>query len=386
MSGLIDSEGRLFGRINLVDAVLGAFVLLLVPLAYATYLLFQLPAPTITSVEPAPLTITEERAAQGTPLGGKLKVRGSGLRPVLRATVGDTDAIAFIFENPTTADVLYGGLPAGRHDLVLYDGVQEVARAAGAVDIPETSSPVQARVGLAGLLLDVPADAAHLRAGAVFPSASDARVEIVALGDAEPATFDLNRRVEVRAADRRHRPALLTVPCEASTQQPHECTTGGIVMAPGATFAVPGMTQGQRFLVEEVVPATPPTTATLRLRVVGFNEVLDLLQVGDVDQPRLSIDQRGATIRGIGPRRGGVDALSALLALGGAAVLSAPSASVSSVDVTVTAGLDPSRAGWRYRGEAIRPGGPFAVTTPRYSVRGALLDIDVASDAASTPR
>ena len=56
--------------------------------------------------------------------------------------------LAFVFETPNSADVLVGPLPPGAHDLVLVDGVQEVARAAGAITIqPSTSISIRA-VGL----------------------------------------------------------------------------------------------------------------------------------------------------------------------------------------------------------------------------------------------
>ena len=84
MNRLIDAEGRLFGRINLVDAAIGAFIVVLIPLAYAAVLLFRPPTPHITSVDPAPVSFTEDRAVAGSELAGKVKVRGEGLRPVLR--------------------------------------------------------------------------------------------------------------------------------------------------------------------------------------------------------------------------------------------------------------------------------------------------------------
>src|SRR5687768_9082574 len=101
MKSFIDTEGRLFGKVNLVDAAIGAFVVLLIPLAYAAVLLFRPPAPRITAVEPAPLTFAEDRAALGSELAGKVKIRGQALRPVLRAEIGGQEALAYIFEDPS---------------------------------------------------------------------------------------------------------------------------------------------------------------------------------------------------------------------------------------------------------------------------------------------
>src|SRR5919109_4319074 len=117
MPTLVDDRGRLFGRINLIDAAVGAFVVLLVPLGYSAFLLFRPARPAITSVEHAQITLIEERAAGGTHVEGKLKVHGTGLRPTLRAAIGSHEAVGFLFQTPRTADVLFGDLPVGTYDL-----------------------------------------------------------------------------------------------------------------------------------------------------------------------------------------------------------------------------------------------------------------------------
>src|SRR4029450_4177974 len=47
---LIDNRGRLFGRLNLVDAAIVVFALVLIPLGYGTFLLFRSAAPAVSSV------------------------------------------------------------------------------------------------------------------------------------------------------------------------------------------------------------------------------------------------------------------------------------------------------------------------------------------------
>ena len=119
-------------RMNLFDAAVAAFVIVLIPIAYGTYLLFRTPRPVITSVKPVEIT-REERRIGGLSLVAKMKIQGSGLRPMLRASIDDMPAIGLVFENPNSADLLVGAIPPGSHDLILYDGVQEVARAPHAV-------------------------------------------------------------------------------------------------------------------------------------------------------------------------------------------------------------------------------------------------------------
>ena len=83
---LIDDDGRLLGRVNLFDAAIAAFVLMLIPIAYGTFLLFRTPAPRISSVVRVPITQEERRVAGGNRLTAKLKVHGSGMRPMLQAS------------------------------------------------------------------------------------------------------------------------------------------------------------------------------------------------------------------------------------------------------------------------------------------------------------
>jgi hypothetical protein len=137
-------------RLNLFDAAVAAFVIVLIPVAYGTYKLFRTPHPIITSVKRVEIT-KEERRIGGPGLVAKMKVRGSGLRPLLRASIDETPAIGFVFENPNSADLLLGSVPPGPHDLILYDGVQEVARAPRAVAIdPPVARSATLRVHLDG--------------------------------------------------------------------------------------------------------------------------------------------------------------------------------------------------------------------------------------------
>ena len=145
---LVDADGRVFGRVNLVDALCVVFVLGLVPAAYVSWLLFRPAAPQIRSVEPSAITPAEQRIAAGLPIRLKVKVHGDHLAPLLRAQIDRVPAIGFTFETPNSADVIIGyNVPVGTHDLVLYDGVQEVARARGAITIARTPAAPMRAIG-----------------------------------------------------------------------------------------------------------------------------------------------------------------------------------------------------------------------------------------------
>jgi hypothetical protein len=134
-------------RLNLFDAAIVVFLIMLVPIAYGTYLLFRAPRTVIASVRRVGIT-QEERRIGGPNLIAKFKVQGSGLRPLLRASIDEQPAIGFVFENPNSADLLVGRVPPGVHDLILYDGVQEIARAPQSVLIQPAPMPRPATVRL----------------------------------------------------------------------------------------------------------------------------------------------------------------------------------------------------------------------------------------------
>jgi len=108
---VVDADGRLFGRVNLVDAVALLFVLGLVPVAYASLLMFRPARPTVKSVEPSEVNKEERRIANGLVIRRKLKVRGDNLTPMLRASIDEYPALGFTFESPKSADVIVGDVP-----------------------------------------------------------------------------------------------------------------------------------------------------------------------------------------------------------------------------------------------------------------------------------
>jgi hypothetical protein len=349
---LLDQHGRVFGRFNVIDTVVGAVLALLVPLAYGTYLLFRPVTPRIDSVTRVSISREELRLAGGSMLSAKLKVRGAGFNPMLRAKIGDTAAMGFVFEDPTSADIILGAIPAGSHDLVLYDGVQEVARAVGAVTI---ESPTAASVRLVGWLLDLePEDAQALRvtpAGERNPGV----VTIVALGPEEPARERIDwfgRSVDVTVPNRSEREAVIDVPCDPRPTN-DGCSVTGVPLAPPYRTIVPlATTTGIfRLAITEVLPTVPPTPASVRVRFSGQSE-LRMISVGDRDR---SLDERAAIVETV-------------------------DVNGTTAAVTLRLRVDASRDGWRYRGRPIAPGAAIELSTDRYALSGTVESITLHDD------
>ena len=303
---VIDDRGRVFGRVNLVDALVIVFLLVLIPVAYGTWLLFHPKKVQIASVTQVKLTKEEQRIANPLRAAAKLKVRGSGFTPMLRAWIGSEPALGFTFEDPKSADVIVGPMPPGEYDVALYDGGQEVARAAKAFVIPGSQS--RPLIKAIGRLVDMDrATADGLHAGAVFPSEADPRVRIAALGEIAPGRQSLLvqpgkdpqlERLEVPRDGTFERAAALVLGCDPIDQFDSGCTIGGAYPAANAQLRVPGASAAMTFVVDELLPASGSETADVTVRVTGGPQTA-LIQPGDRDA---LLDDRAAVVTGIGAR------------------------------------------------------------------------------------
>jgi hypothetical protein len=352
---MIDSRGRLFGRLNVIDALAALFLVGLLPVAYATYLLFRPATPEITSVDRVPITREELRVAGGSAVTAKLKVRGSGFTPMLRARIGDTAALGFVFENPNSADVIVGDVAPGTHDLVLLDGVQEVARARDAFTIE--AAPAR-RIRAAGHFIDLSEQQAGMfQTGAEYPD-TNPRVRVLAVGEAQRghARLHVNGRTsDVATVDRWERSAVIALLCDPRVVDAN-CTFGGIALEGiNPVITLPTGDGQLRFAVAEVFPDAPPIAMTVSLRVSGGPE-LRVIAVGDRDD---LLDERAATVTRV------VDNSTA-------------SAMGATAHITLTLGADSSRDGYRYRGQVLQRGAQLMLMLPRTAIRGIVESIEPA--------
>ena len=329
---LIDDRGRVFGRFNLIDVIIVVVLAALLPAAYAAALLMRPAGPTIESVSAAEINLADRRLG-GSVMTTKLKVLGSGLTPMLRAQVGTTPALAFVFEHPNSADVLVGALPPGEHDLVLFDGVQEVARAPKAVVI---AAPPARYIRVSGWASGDEAFITQLTPGFRFPDQRHA-FEVVAAG---PVMRGAN------AAGQRR--VLLLLRCDPGGDT---CLVGGRTFGGEQAIPVdlPAPNGSFRVMVDEAFPETPPTPATV---TVAFTSAAAVPAANDRDQ---LLDSRAAVVRSV-TRSGGETV------------------------VTFAVGADRDRDGWQYRGRPLKAGAPFRFETDTYVLIGEIRRVAV--DAA----
>jgi hypothetical protein len=265
---LIDERGRVFGKINLIDALVTIFVIALVPVGYATALLFRESAPTITSISPS-------RVVTNVPT--TVRFTGQDFQPFLTATVGAFQA-PFLVESATTGQIaLPTGLQPGTYDVALYDQARELVRVPGALTVVGLASgpasiELQAVGGFVGAAAT--AAAAGLRVGSTFRLLGDrpgSVAEVLAIGAPRPLT----KRVRVsdvafatwEVQGQQVLPAILRMPCAVSTEDDY-CKLGSIDLAPRVSIPLVGPGDAPSsgapapsefiFVVDEVRPGNAP--------------------------------------------------------------------------------------------------------------------------------
>jgi hypothetical protein len=132
---LIDDRGRIGGRLNMIDAAAVVVLLLLVPLGFASYLLFRTPTPSLTRVVPATLLEGPDQ---------RLEIDGENLRPFMRVSFNTTPAPSFPAGQHQTRWSVFP-IEAGHYDIVLYDYMREVARLPNALTVAPTPTDVSSR-------------------------------------------------------------------------------------------------------------------------------------------------------------------------------------------------------------------------------------------------
>lgn len=132
---ILDAQGRLFGKLNLIDAAVALFVLALVPLAYASWVFFRTPSPVLTGITPPVVH------AGG---GQMIALHGRHLRPYLRVFVGSNPA-EYLFASPERAEIRLPPLQVGSFDVAVFDGADELARFPNAVTLSADELLLQVR-------------------------------------------------------------------------------------------------------------------------------------------------------------------------------------------------------------------------------------------------
>ena len=351
---IVDSQGRLFGRFNLLDAALLVIAAGLIPLGYAAYLLFREHPPRMTSVTPS-------RTEQTQLL--RLTVIGENLRPYMRVSAGTEQAQDFLFKSTTEAVVSFVNLPQGEYDVILYDQAQERSRLPRALSVGPSSLPPTAIIAVGSFGNLDAAGAAKISAGLTLPGVG----EVLAVGEptsGKTRVFSGPNLVVVPVETTLQLPAVVLFRCQVRSQQGHPyCVVGDVTIAPAALMTLPTPLGNTSFQIEQVRSPHPLETAQVELRVSGRPSLLALIADGDVD---------------LGGTSNPLAVIARVASAGPVRRLSETSAEI---DVRLSAQLQRVDGQWLYNSTPLRAGTGIVFRTSKYEVQGVVTQLPTATDA-----
>jgi len=254
---MIDSQGKLFGRFNLVDALLLLLLVVALPLAYAARVLFRDPPATLSQISPGAVN-------QG--IDGLIELTGQHFRPYMRVSFGTAQAASFQFYGPTQAFVpVPAALERGVYDVVLYDHAREVARLPQALTVIGPPRPALVRVQVSGAFTGLTPDVApKMVVGMPLNSAEGSLLVVVSVGAPQPAIARV--RVADTLVSSSPVPGLLDVPATVVVVCPTmvaadgslRCGVGGVQLVPDVHIAIHGPAGRQLFRIDKVDAVLAP--------------------------------------------------------------------------------------------------------------------------------
>lgn len=354
---IVDTRGRLFGRINLIDLGVLLFIALLIPLGYGAYVLFRTPPARLTAVAPASLAFTKG-------VEQRVQVTGQHLRPFLRAKLGTATASNYALLTPDSAEIRFADLAPGTYDVVLFDESQEVTRLPAALTI--LPPPIQ----IVGWFIG--------------SSATDDRiVPGLKWGPADRPT------AEVLDVEQTHEGRLATVRVTCQLSPDSQCLIGTVAVRPGTelNLTMSGKTDRTTFRVHDL--RVDRDWLDVKVRLMGLPESLALPQPGQIDgrpddtapAPIMGVTT-GAVLQSVGELRKnqGTFAItttqpqSVVPDLTRYGVLTAV-LPVDAKDADLMVPAEPSPMGLRYRDGLIRPGGIIHFETAMYRIEALILSV-----------
>jgi hypothetical protein len=337
----LDDRNRVRRRFNLLDLAVVLIVVGLIPLAHGAFVLFTVPAPSLKAVEPPSVPFAHEF---------RVKVTGEHLRPYMRVSLNDMQGRLFLFKNRDSAEVVFGDIPPGQYDVVLYDFSQERARLTKALTVAPPPLPTT-KLDVVGFMNAVTKPSAQaLRVGTVLGGIA----EIMTINAPGPGMARITSGaslIEVPLPESFVVPMRLRIACnlESGPDGLGQCRGAGTPVGPGVYLHLDVDGRRLPFLISEVRPAVDPILIPVRVRLASEPASASLVKPGDVD---FGVAQNpaadGAVATGVVTRDRWL-----------------------SLRVPAFPTLD----GWSYMGKVIRVGGPLTFMTTRYQVTGTIQEL-----------
>ncbi len=340
---IVDQQGRLFGRLNLLDAALLLLLFALVPLGYASWIVFGTPPAQLTGVEPAVVMAEPEI---------RIVVHGVNLRPFMRVSLNTSQGADFLFRDSTRAEVLFKSIAPGVYDVILYDFEKERSRLPNAVNVTRTPTPA-AHIIVVGYLGNLkPDQAEQMKPGLTLAGFG----EVTAVGKPLPQSTRVApgpgpNSVEVRDPSAVRLPVAVRMGCAVRSREGHPvCVIGEVDLRPGALLVLPTQFGLMPFQIDQMRSSAEvePVHATVRFQ--ADPRLLSQLKKGDFDIARATNElASGATVLDV----------------------SAPQPDVREAVIELQA--QRGAAGWTLESQPLRLGGPFQLRTPVYELTGVVV-------------
>lgn len=380
---LIDDRGRLFGRINLLDAVVGLVVLGLIPLGYVAYGLFRVPLPTVTAIEPAQIVEHQQ---------GTVVLHGKFLRPFLHVRFNYTDAPVYMVQTTDRAVVQLPDLPPGTYAVSLHDEAAQLVSVPGLLTVVPARSAVQV-VGMFESAAENMARA--IKAGTTFdlagapPDPAAPVGEALAVRPPLPGVIRINMGngafVQGEAPGTLRVPAIVRLKCAV---HPDGCRVGGTPLNLGGNVTlVPRVASGGAapdpsglvFQIEAVRASNAPVdTAVARLRVRFTMPA----STADAIEGRRDDRSTGGTVLQAMLVGSGYDRQTlpwrVVTDMPGRSVLMTQPLTAVTWEVRVP--VVPAGAAWTYQDQPVRVGAPFRIDTPNGPISGVVVEMTLSGD------
>jgi hypothetical protein len=344
---IVDPKGRVFGRLNALDAVLLVVAVALIPLAYGAYAMFRTPPPRLTAVEPATLVAGDNL---------RVNIRGENLRPYMRVSFGDIQGNSFMFRNTSNALVDLNPMKPGVYDVVLYDNSQERARMEKAFTL--TAPPLPAsEVMLVGTFGNLTADrAAQLQRG--MSIANVGHIAEIAAPLPETTRVFAGPVLEIPIASAVRVPVVLRAACAVKAPEGvPQCTIGDAPLKQTSLMLMTTPVGQLPFQVDQIRGLQALEPVQLTAQVTARAEIIDQIRKGDADYGQfMNPLAAGAVVLGVSNRLRVAD-------------------STDRIDVALTAQAQRGTSSWTYASATLRAGAPFVLRTPRYEVQATVLQV-----------
>lgn len=366
---LVDDQGRLFGRWNLVDAMIGVALLTAIPLIYGGYLLFRPSMPSLASIEPA-------RILQGT--NPEIRIRGGNLRPYMRISFGTHQGQRFLFANENEAVVPIGEIPPGSYDVILWDYAQERARIPNGLEVVATPR-AETQLELIGAFTGVTETvAAAITDGVAAPPLG--QVTRVAARQPSSTRTSLGATlVDVPSPGLFNVPAVIRGACSLVVRGGSAvCMAGDTLLMDDAVLRVTLAGASAMFQVDQLRLDGPGQTLAVRVRFAGDRAALDLMRNGHRDVRRQNELAAAATISELGGARQAPTSVGVAIPAGPGMLQPFVVTELSSREATLQVPAQRVADQWTYAARTIKAGGTFTFNGPDYEVRGVVLSVSAA--------